>query len=152
MQINNKKPRFTETLVSHRQKKKDLLSKVDEIINWSKYEVKLKEHYEISKKEEGESDFPALVLFKMLLIQLWYDLSDFELEYQCIDRHSFRNFIGIPLELKVPDHSSISRFKAILAKQGVFDLLLNDINEQLEKNNIIVKKGVFVNASLTITK
>ena len=71
----------------------------------------------------------------MLLIQYWYGLSDYELEEQCNDVISLTNFIGVPLELNVPDHSRVSTFRIILAKQGTFDLLLNELNDQLEKNN-----------------
>ena len=135
----------------HRKKKKDFLFQINKIINWDKIELILNEHYEIGKKIEGRRGYPSIVLFKMLLLQYWYGLSDYELEEQCNDLISFTNFIGVPLELHVPDHSRVSRFRTILAKQGTFDLLLNELNEQLEKNNLIVKKGVIVDASVTDT-
>ena len=49
-------------------------------------------------------------MFKCLLLQQWYTLSDPQLEEALADRLSFRRFVGLPLDEEVPDYSTISRF------------------------------------------
>ncbi len=44
----------------------------------------------------GRSETGVIVMFKMLVLQQWHGLSDFELEKHCIDRISFRKFLGFP--------------------------------------------------------
>jgi len=44
-------------------------------------------------------------MFKMLVLQQWHGLSDFELEKQCIDRMSFRKFLGFPK--CIPDSTTV---------------------------------------------
>ena len=54
----------------------------------------------------GAPGYPALMMFKALLLQRWYALSDPALEEALKDRLSFRRFLGLPLTESIPDHSS----------------------------------------------
>jgi IS5 family transposase len=42
----------------------------------------------------GRPEADVVVMFKILVLQHWHGLSDPELERQCIDRISFRKFLG----------------------------------------------------------
>ena len=55
----------------------------------------------------GAPAYPSLALFKALLLQQWYGLSDPGLEEALADRLSFRRFIGLGLSEQVPDHSNL---------------------------------------------
>jgi len=58
-------------------------------------------------------------------------------------------FSGLQLESVVPNHSCFSRFRRKLAENGSFDALLAKINKQLETYEVLVKKGIETEASLT---
>jgi IS5 family transposase len=55
------------------------------------------------------------------------------------------------IEQVAPDHSTLSRFRTALIKTKTFEKLFSSINNQLEKNNIIVKTGLIIDASVIDT-
>jgi IS5 family transposase len=96
----------------------------------------------------GRPSHPPLVLFKMLLLEHCYNLSDPEVEAQVSDRLSFRRFVGLSLDAAVPDETALVRFRARLVAGGVEQRLLGHINAQLEARGLILKKAVIVDATL----
>jgi IS5 family transposase len=80
-------------------------------------------------------------MFKILILQAWYNLSDEALEKQIARDLMFRRFIDLSLSESVPDHSSIWRFRQLLNTQGLLEPLLEQINTHLERNSIIVSLG-----------
>ncbi len=87
----------------------------------------------------------------MCLLQTWYGLSDYEVEDRINDSISFSYFCGLHIDDVSPDHSTLSRFRSALTRSGAFDELLQTINTQLERHNIIVKTGAIVDASVVDT-
>jgi transposase, IS5 family len=125
-----------------------LLSKLDNLINWSKIEKILKKDYPVGKNERGQKAFNPLVLFKCLLLQKWFRIeSDPELESQINDRISFRKFINFTMEEISPDHSTFSRFRNRLPQQSV-DKINNEILNQFAKKGISINEGIAVDARL----
>ena len=95
----------------------------------------------------GAPAYPALVLFKALLLQRWYNLSDPALEEALKDRLSFRLFAGLPLSEKIPDHSTLWRFRESLGTELSQKLFL-EIGRQIEVSGFVVKQGTLIDASL----
>jgi len=60
-------------------------------------------------------------------------LSDRQLEDALIDRLSFQRFLGISFEKKIPDFTTIWRFRERLAKCGVLEKLFDHIINMLEE-------------------
>ncbi len=81
------------------------------------------------------------MMFKILILQAWYDLSDEALEKQIARDLMFRRFIDLSLSENVPDHSSIWRFRQLLNTEKLLEPLLEQINNHLEQNSIIVSLG-----------
>jgi IS5 family transposase len=96
----------------------------------------------------GAPSYPVVVLFKALLLQQWYGLSDPGLEEALGDRLSFRRFCGIALDQKTPDHSTIWRFRERLAQSGLAEVAFTCVTSQIEKAGLILKKGTLIDASL----
>ena len=55
-------------------------------------------------------------------------------------------FVGLSMESEIPDHSTICRFRNKLLELKLYDKLFSEINGQLEKLGLLVKKGAIVNA------
>ena len=72
-----------------------------------------------------------MLLVKALLLAQWYDLSDLQLEEALGDRLSFRRFVGLSLQDDTPDHSTISRFRRVLAQRELSADLLAALTHQL---------------------
>ena len=92
-----------------------------------------------------------ILLFKILLLETWYNLSDCALEELINDSITFSRFLGLKMEEVSPDHSTISRFRSALTELGLMDKLLAQFNKQLSRHHISVREGVLVDASLVET-
>jgi transposase, IS5 family len=96
----------------------------------------------------GRPAWPPLVLFKALLLQSLYGLSDRELEDALGDRLSFRRFLGLTLEDAVPDHTVLNRFRNLLIAEGLIEKLFAELDRQLEKAGVMLKRGTMLDATL----
>jgi len=96
----------------------------------------------------GRPAWPPLVLFKGLLLQSLYGLSDRELEEALADRLSFRRFAGLGLDECVPDHTVLSRFRNLLVGEGLLEKLFGELDRQLEKAGLVLKRGTMLDATL----
>jgi len=120
------------------------LVRVDEVINWKPVERALGSLY----SHTGRPSHPPLVLFKMLLLEQWFTLSDPAAEAQVRDRLSFMRFVGIGLSDTVPDETTLVRFRQRLAKAHLDVRLLEEVNDQLEAAGLIVKQGTLIDATV----
>jgi IS5 family transposase len=93
----------------------DPLSEIGRLVDWSRFEVLLDG---LHASARGEAAYPPLVMFKVLLLQRWYGLSDPGMEAALSDRLSFMKFSGLSLEDRTPDHSTIWRFRELLGRPG----------------------------------
>ncbi len=91
---------LADGLVTQRAARQGFLEEVDALLDWSTLEVMLAP---ISGGKVGRPGIPPLCLFKILLLQQFFGLSDPEAERQVDDRLSFRRFCGLPLEEPAPD-------------------------------------------------
>ena len=142
---------FTSAYVSKRKINDKFLTQIDKLVDWERVEKILEKYYHKGQSASGRESYPALLLFKMVLLQTWNGLSDYQVESQVNDRISFMKFCGLRLEDEVPDHSAICRFRKALTIRNGYESLLTEINAQLEKHRILVKKGTIIDASITPT-
>lgn len=132
-----------------RMKKATKLDGLSTVVDWRPLEKMLRKALgRDNRLTPGAKSYPALLMFKVLLLQAWYELSDEAMEEALVDRASFCRFVGLSLEDEVPDHTTICRFRNLLANKGVLRKLLDAINRQLEKQGKLVKKGIAVDASV----
>ena len=134
-----------------RKIKKTFFSQINTIIDWNKISKIIDKDYSKGESAVGKPSYDGLILFKMCLLQSWYGLSDYEVEDRVNDSISFSYFCGMTIEQVSPDHSTISRFRTALTETNTFEKLFSTINLQLAAHNIIVKKGLIVDASVVDT-
>ena len=96
----------------------------------------------------GRPAWPPLVLFKTLLLQSLYGLSDRESEEALADRLSFRRFVGLSLDDTIPDHTVLNRFRNLLIAEGLVEELFAELDRQLEKAGVMLKRGTMLDATL----
>jgi transposase, IS5 family len=99
---------------------------------------------------DGRPAYPALPMFKLLLLQRWYGLSDPGLEEAINDRISFIRFSGFSVSSTLPDYSTICRFRNTLLELNLFEKLFQEINGQLERKGILVRgsNGAILDATI----
>jgi IS5 family transposase len=81
------------------------------------------------------------MMFKAMLLQVWHNLSDVQLEKMLSRDLLFRRFCRLSLTDKIPDHSTISRFRNVLFTKNLYAALLQEVNDQLAVKGAIVKIG-----------
>lgn len=121
------------------------LLRISALVDWAPFERALDG---IHKSARGEAAYPPLVMFKALLLQRWYGLSDPGLESALADRLSFMRFCGLSLEDRTPDHTTLWRFREQLTRGGLMDALFAELTRQLVAANVLVKSGTLIDASL----
>lgn len=101
----------------------------------------------IAKGAGGRPPYDYVLMFKILILQRYYNLSDDQMEYQINDRLSFMRFLGLTLADEVPDSKTVWLFREQLieleAIEGLFLLFL----EELSKLNLVVHEGKIIDAS-----
>ena len=148
-----KQPTLADTICDLRSRKikRTFFTQINELIDWNSIEELIDIDYSRGKSAVGKPSYNGLLLFKMCLLQSWYGLSDYEVEDRLNDSISFSYFCGMNIDEVAPDHSTLSRFRTALTKTKTFEKLFSLINAQLESHNIIVKKGILVDASVIDT-
>lgn len=136
---------FLDGALARRRKRPERLAEISALIDWSGFARLLSGVHAAAK---GEPAWPPLVMFKVLLLQRWYDLSDEAMEEALWDRLSFQAFCGLCLEDGAPDHSTIWRFRETLTQAGLADALFEELSRQLAAKGAFVKSGALIDASL----
>lgn len=127
----------------------DPLTKINDTVDWEIFRPTLeKARDKNSKSNAGPKGYDVIVLFKILILQSLYNLSDDVTEFQILDRHSFGRFLGLHISSKVPDATTIWRFREDLIKAGVISDLFATFDEHLRANGFMAMKGQIVDASI----
>jgi IS5 family transposase len=121
------------------------LKKIDGQIDWRPFEKVLEPLYHPTR---GRPSHPPLMMFKAVLLQQWYGLSDPGLEEAICDRLSFQRFLGLSLTDPVPDKTRLCRFRTMSAQAGLGERLFALLEEQLDAKGMIVRRGSLIDATL----
>lgn len=126
----------------------DSLVQLDKVINWEMFRPALNN---VFKKEHkgagGRPPYDYVMLFKVLVLQRVYNLSDEQTEFQINDRMSFMRFLGMGLEDRVPDAKTIWHFRNVLTQSGVIRELFDLFSKQLEAAHLVTHEGTIVDAT-----
>jgi hypothetical protein len=100
------------------------------------------------KSPAGRKPIDAMVMFRMLVLQSLYNLSDEQIEYQVRDRLSFTRFLGLGIEDGIPDGTTLWLFRETLAKAGLVEKLFERFGQHLEAKGYIARGGQMVDATI----
>lgn len=142
---------FSDIAVTSRLKKvNSFLKELDSIIDFEKLRPILNKNGVAKSNVAGAPAYDNVLMFRALLLQKYYNLSDQATEDALYVNLLFIRFVGLSLEGSVPDESTICRFRNSLLKNRLYDKLFDSVNKQLESKNLIAKTGksVLVDASL----
>ena len=118
------------------------------VVNWESFRPALEKVFNKERKSNaGRHAFDVVMMFKILVLQRLFNLSDDQTEYQINDRMSFMRFLGLSLGDRVPDAKTIWLYRENLAKAGVIEQLFIDYCKELERNGIITHTGTIIDAT-----
>lgn len=127
----------------------DPLVSLNKLIQWERFRPTLETIRNKERKSNaGRPPHDVILMFKILILQSLYNLSDDSIEFQILDRLSFMRFLGLGLESKVPDAKTIWLFRDQLRQADILDQLFLEFDEFLRKNGFEARSGQIVDASI----
>ena len=127
----------------------DMLPRLKDLVPWEKFRRDLEVIYDHERKSNaGRRPFDVVMMFKTLILQSLYNLSDDEMEYQIMDRLSFMRFLDMALDSRVPDAKTIWLFRSKLEEHKLIRKLFDKFNAFLAESGFVAKKGQIVDATI----
>jgi IS5 family transposase len=135
--------------VAKLQEKKPVLKRLADSIPWESFRPLLDKGYAHERKSNaGRKRIDPLILFKMLVLQQLFNLSDLELEFQVNDRRSFEEFVGLGVMNSIPDATTVAFFRDRLLKAGVIEELFEMFESYLRSQGLQARCGQIIDATL----
>ena len=129
--------------------KGDPLEQLAQVVPWEGFRPALAKVLRRSKRTQGgRPPFDAICMFKVLVLQALYNLSDDQTEYQIRDRLSFMRFLGLDLDQRIPDAKTIWLFRETLAQAHVVETLFAQFETYLAEHGFQPRGGQLIDATL----
>ena len=117
------------------------------VVNWESFRPALEKVFNKERKSNaGRHAFDVVMMFKTLVFQRLFNLSDNHTEHRIDDCMRFMRFLGLSLVDRVPDTKTIWLFRENLTKAGVMEQFFINYCKELEKNGIITHSGTIIDA------
>ena len=131
----------------------DPLIKLNKIVDWEQFRSPLETIRDKERKSSaGRRPFDVILMFKIMILQSLYNLSDDQVEFQVRDRLSFMRFLQLSISDTVPDAKTIWLFREQLTQAKLVKKLFKQFDEFLRENGFSAKKGQIVDATGAITR
>jgi len=114
------------------------LRKLEEVVDWEVFTPKLIRLYR-GRAERGRPPYNPVVILKVLVLSYLYDLSERQVETYVNDSLSAKWFLGMAVDETAPDHSTLTKFKERIERQGK-EALLEELLQEVVM--MAVGKGV----------
>jgi len=137
--------------VSKLKNKKPLLICLSESIPWEAFRPLHDKGYGYNQERKvnaGRKRIDPLILFKMLVLQELFNLSDEEIEFQVDDRLSFEEFVGLGVMNDIPDATTVAFFRDRLRKANVIDELFEMLESYLRNKELEARVRQIIDATL----
>ena len=134
-------------LSSKRTRKRVFLDEMERVVPWRDLIALIEPHY--PKGKTGRPPFAIAIMLRIHFMQQWFGLSDPAMEEALHDTPMYREFAGIDSGLvRLPDESTILRFRHLLEAHGLAHGMLQAINDTLRERGLMLKTGTVVDATL----
>ena len=127
-------------------RKREFLTQMERVVPWAALVALIAPYY-----PEGRTGRPPFALETMLrthFLQQWFSLSDPAMEEAFFDVPLYREFAQLGEFGRLPDESTILRFRHRLEKHKLADGILATVNDRLSRQGLLLKEGSAVDATL----
>lgn len=126
----------------------DPLEIIGKVVQWKGMRQVIEKPFSKERKSNaGRPPFDYVMMFKVLVLQTMYGLSDEQTQFQILDRFTFRRFLGLGPEDRVPDQKTIWLFREKLVQAGTVKKLFDIFQKQLNDAGYCARKGQMIDAS-----
>jgi IS5 family transposase len=134
-------------LSTKKTRKREFLEEMQRVVPWGALIAQIQPHY--PKGKTGRPPFGVATMLRIHFMQQWFGLSDPAMEEALHDVPLYREFAEIGSGLvRLPDESTILRFRHLLEQHGLAAQLLASVNELLQEKGLLLKAGTVVDATL----
>ena len=138
-----------QVILNRRDKKGDPLARLNKVVNWELFLPAIEAALNKNRRSPaGRKPYEPLLMFKILILQALYKLSDDDAEDIIDDRATFRRFVGLENSRKAPDATTIWRFREALVRAGVIQELFDTFERHLTEQGFQAVRGQIVDASI----
>lgn len=130
-----------------RTRRREFLDEMERVVPWAEL-VALVSPY-LPEGKRGRPPFSPETMLRIHFMQQWFALSDPAMEEALHDMPVFREFAGLEgWDERLPDESTILRFRHTLEKHKLAAQILQTVNDLLSAKGVMLKSGTVVDASL----
>ncbi|MCI1192279.1 IS5 family transposase [Calidifontimicrobium sp. SYSU G02091] len=133
-------------LSTKRTRRREFLAQMERVVPWAALEALIAPHAPEGRR--GRPPFSVRTMLRIHFMQQWFTLSDPAMEEALHDVPLFREFAGLNFETRLPDESTILRFRHLLEKHKLAEQILHTVNEMLHAKGLLLKAGTVVDATL----
>jgi len=125
------------------------LEKLHKVIDFEIFRTELEANMlnQNKKSNAGQKPYDLVLMFKIILLKRFYNLSDEQAEYQINDRLSFKEFLGLSAGDSVPDSRTIWLFQENLIQKKLEEVFFEQFHSYLDDLGLFVNEGKIVDAS-----
>ena len=139
---------FADLQIQERLQRSDnILLKLDGLFDWTPIRNILSQVDYRNNNHKGRDCYSPETIIRIFIVQLYYNLSDRQIEEQLIFNVLFLNFCRLSLSSPIPDHSTLCRWRSRLIEFNVYESLFEEINNQLEAKGITIRNGACIDAT-----
>ena len=122
------------------------LAEMDGVIPWRRILALIEPHYHLGKLGRQRHDLARML--RIYFMQQWFNLSDPQAEDAIYDSESMRRFARVELDDdKIPDESTILRFRHLLEKPGLTESIFEVVQELLFVPRLLLVRGTIVDTT-----
>ena len=134
-------------MTAKRTRRREFLDEMEKVVPWAEL-VALVSPY-LPEGKRGRPPFPCETMLRIHFMQQWFALSDPAMEEALHDMPVFREFAGLEgWDERLPDESTILRFRHVLEKHKLAMQILQTVNDLLSAKGVMLKSGTVVDATL----
>ena len=126
----------------------DPLERLNKGVNFEMFRELLEDKLiTLPKGKGGRPPYDYVLMFKIMILQRYYNLSDDQVEYQINDRMSFMRFLDLTIADDIPDSKTVWHFREQLTDLGLVEELFALFLKSLEALHLIINEGKIIDAS-----
>jgi IS5 family transposase len=130
-------------------RKRIFLDEMQRVVPWDRLVALISVHAPSVSSKGGRPAFALDAMLRIHLMQQWFGHGDQAMEEALHDVPLYREFCGLDAgATRLPDESTILRFRHLLERHGLADKLLETVNAFLSERGLILKHGTAVDATL----
>ena len=133
-------------LSAKKTRKREFLDQMEQVVLWAALIERIAPYY--PEGRTGRPPFSLHTMLRVYFLQQWFTLSDPAMEEAFFDTPVYREFAQLEEFSRLPDESTILRFRHRLEKHKLTEQILATVSELLIQQGLLLKTGTIVDATL----